>query len=138
MSPMLLDELSGLKVELLTTGATSTMLASTAGEVVAWGASPCYGELGFGDKGPKSSTKPDYVADLRGAAVLGLAMGVAHTLVLVDTGAAASKAVFDKLPLLVVPQPPAAAAGAKKRKDDDKPAAAAAAASAAAPKKSKK
>ncbi len=124
MYPMPIDELSGMRVTHLTSGATSTMLA-TDDATVTWGASPCFGELGLGDKGPKSSAKPDYVHALKGARILGLAMGVAHTLAIVDVDQPASLAVAAAFPVLRVADPAAKPADGKKRKAE--PAAAAAA-----------
>ncbi len=55
MHPLPMEEVSGLNIRVLATGASSTILA-VDDTTIAWGASPTYGELGFGEK-MKSSTK---------------------------------------------------------------------------------
>lgn len=59
MYPKPVQDLSGWTIHHVTAGLTSTMIAADD-SVIAWGASPTYGELGLGDM-VKSSTTPKEV-----------------------------------------------------------------------------
>ena len=55
MYPICVSDLTGFAVRCLASGASSTVLAAED-KVVAWGTSPCFGELGFGEKvGPHAA-----------------------------------------------------------------------------------
>ena len=101
MRPTIFSDLAGVKVTGVAAGATSILVATGELQTVAFGPSPTYGEMGFGEE-QKSSVKPKYVDDLTGLPVLGVAMGLGCGLVLVDGEGAgaegeAARAVLAKL-----------------------------------------
>jgi alpha-tubulin suppressor-like RCC1 family protein len=119
MYPKIVDELGQWNTHCMA-GSNHCVLVGSDTSVIAWG-NPVCGELGFGDgsKGPKSSSKPRKVDDLEGVPVLGVAMGYAHTLLLVDTDDKADAEHIETLPVFEPPADPAAAtaaAGGKKNK----------------------
>lgn len=67
--PTLYDELQGLKIRDVSVGVSSTICVSHGDDpmVITWGCSPTYGELAYGEKGPKSSTKVKEVDSLKDA-----------------------------------------------------------------------
>lgn len=60
MYPKPVQDLAGWNIKYIGTGNTSIIVAADE-SVIAWGASPCYGELGFGDM-QKTSTVPKEVS----------------------------------------------------------------------------
>lgn len=60
MYPKPVQDLAGWNIKHIGTGNTSIIVAADD-SVIAWGASPCYGELGFGDM-QKTSTVPKEVS----------------------------------------------------------------------------
>lgn len=102
--PKVLHDLSGWEVRGMTCGATSTMVC--AGEsVIAWGPSPTWGELGFGDGEKrrglvvKTSPKPKLVDALEGATTLDVRLGLQFS-VMVVVRDEAGDAVLEKLATL--------------------------------------
>lgn len=62
MYPKPIQDLAGWNIKYIGTGYTSIIVAADD-TVIAWGASPCYGELGLGDM-QKTSTVPKEVRDI--------------------------------------------------------------------------
>jgi alpha-tubulin suppressor-like RCC1 family protein len=113
MIPKYEAPLQGFKVRVVASGNTSTLVAADT-SLIAWGASPTYGELGFGEE-TKSSTKHKLVDDLEGILTIDVASGLGATIALIDTFSstpAAEKArkliAEGKLPAYVPPEPKAA------------------------------
>lgn len=63
-----------------------------------WGATPTYGELGYGDSKPKSSTTPQEIKPLDGLSVLSVACGYGHSIFIVEDTEEESKKRVDKFP----------------------------------------
>ena len=103
LKPTIFEELQGIKVMDVACGVSSTIVALEDHTIVTWGPSPTYGELGYGDGNPKSSTKPKEVDSLRGAKVRPgcVAAGYASTFVLVDNDDPESKKVLEAAPVLI-------------------------------------
>lgn len=80
MYPKPIQDLAGWDIHHAAAGFTSVIVAADE-TVIAWGASPTYGELGFGEL-TKSSTIPKEVSKLAGVKVLSLSMGMSHTLLI--------------------------------------------------------
>ncbi|CAH1104575.1 unnamed protein product [Psylliodes chrysocephalus] len=78
MYPKPIQDLAGWNIKHIATGLTSIIVAADE-SVIAWGASPCYGELGLGDM-QKTSTTPKEVNKLSGVKVISLAMGLCFTI----------------------------------------------------------
>ncbi|CAH0557019.1 unnamed protein product [Brassicogethes aeneus] len=78
MYPKPIQDLAGWNVQHIAAGFTSIIL-SADDSVIAWGGSPTYGELGIGEM-QKSSTTPKEVNKLANMKILGLSMGMCHTL----------------------------------------------------------
>lgn len=81
-------------------GFTSTII-SADDSLIAWGASPTYGELGLGDL-QKSSSVPKEVSKMAEMKIPQVAMGYSHTLLLVNTDDEKTKEKYDKLNAFVV------------------------------------
>lgn len=101
-------ELQGWNVDMIACGNNHTSLIAD-GCVIVWGSGCQFGELGFGDNGPKSSAKPKKVDLLEGATVNQVACGITHTVYL------ASGDALDSLPAYT-PEPDAVEAAPKKGK----------------------
>jgi len=116
LKPTIFEELQGIKILAVACGVSSTIVALEDHTIVTWGPSPTYGELGYGDGNPKSSTKPKEVDSLRGAKVPPncVAAGYAASFVLVDFEDEESKKVLEALPTLELDEP----VGALKRGAD--------------------
>lgn len=80
MYPKPVQDLTGWDIHHVAAGNTSIITAADE-TVIAWGASPTYGELGIGEF-TKSSTVPKEVTQLTGVKVLGLSMGLCHTMLI--------------------------------------------------------
>lgn len=80
MYPKPVQDLAGWNINAIATGQTSIMI-SADDSMIAWGASPTYGELGLGEFN-RSSATPKEVNSFSEIKVLGLAMGLTHTLVI--------------------------------------------------------
>ncbi|PXF44862.1 Protein RCC2 [Gracilariopsis chorda] len=82
MYPKPLFDLQGWQVRSVAVGPSSVAVAAEQ-STISWGASPTFGELGYGE-GPKSSTKPKKMEALEGLEVKQIAMGIAFTVMIVD------------------------------------------------------
>lgn len=98
MYPTVEEQVHGWRVRSVSVGATSTAVAADR-SLITWGASPTFGELGYGADGKKSSTKSAAVETLAGAICMQLASGSACTLAVVDIDDDKSKAVLEKVPV---------------------------------------
>lgn len=90
-------DLQGWEIRSLASGSTSTVV-STERSVISWGGSPTFGELGYGEGKPKSSTKPQVMASLEGLLVSQVTEGMAFTAMLVSAENDDEKKIFDALP----------------------------------------
>ncbi|KAG4080625.1 hypothetical protein HA402_013155 [Bradysia odoriphaga] len=96
MYPKPVQDLAGWHITSI--GCSNTSIIISADDtLIAWGASPTYGELGLGDL-LKSSTVPKEVTRLTGMKMPQVAMGLSHSLVLVNTDDEATLAKYEKLP----------------------------------------
>ncbi|KAJ8920772.1 hypothetical protein NQ315_004913 [Exocentrus adspersus] len=95
MYPKPVQDLAGWNIKHIGTGNTSIIVAADD-SVIAWGASPCYGELGFGDM-QKASTVPKEVTKLAGVKVLSLAMGLCFTLLIAQNDTPEQKQKLETL-----------------------------------------
>lgn len=83
MYPKPIFDLQSNDIHLLSSGATSTVAASER-NVVTWGGSPTFGELGYGPGTAKSSSKPRVVEALEGLYCKSAAEGVAFTVLVME------------------------------------------------------
>ncbi|XP_063223911.1 protein RCC2 homolog isoform X2 [Bacillus rossius redtenbacheri] len=81
MYPKPVQDLAGWNVRSVGCGVTSIVIAADD-SVIAWGPSPTYGELGFGEI-HKSSTTPMEVKALEGVYVMQVTLGMGHSLFVV-------------------------------------------------------
>ncbi|KAM7351611.1 protein RCC2 isoform 1-T2 [Cochliomyia hominivorax] len=96
MYPKPVQDLSGWNITDI--GCSNTSIVISADDtLIAWGASPTYGELGLGEF-QKSSTVPKEVPKMDSMKIPQVAMGYSHTVLLVDTDNEATQAKYDKLP----------------------------------------
>lgn len=95
MYPKPIQDLAGWDIHIVAAGFTSIII-SADDSVIAWGASPTYGELGLGEF-QKSSITPKEVSKLEGVKVLQLTMGYSHSLLV---GATETQEQRDKLETL--------------------------------------
>ncbi|KAL1513895.1 hypothetical protein ABEB36_003235 [Hypothenemus hampei] len=95
MYPKPVQDLAGWNISHVATSHTSIVIAADE-TCIAWGASPTYGELGFGDM-QKSSTVPKEMTKMAGVKVVGLSMGYAHTLVIASEATPEHKAKLDTM-----------------------------------------
>ncbi|XP_015912785.2 protein RCC2 homolog [Parasteatoda tepidariorum] len=80
-------------------GCSNTSVVCVADEsVISWGASPTYGELGYGESRPKSSTTPQEVKPLNGLHIQAVACGYGHTLLIARDEAEEDQKELNKLP----------------------------------------
>lgn len=100
MYPKPVHDLQGWSVTDIGVSNTSVMI-SAEDSLIAWGASPTYGELGLGDL-QKSSASPKEVTKMEGMKIPQVTMGFSHTLLICDTEHAGTKAKYDSLPKFVV------------------------------------
>lgn len=87
MYPTPFMDLAGWNIRSLSCGATTYGCSARYGNeksVITWGQSNGYYELGFGESGKKSSANPDKCMALEGVDCYQVAMGVGHSLFLVD------------------------------------------------------
>lgn len=116
--PKPLADLSGFKVRSLACGRTSTIVAGET-TLATWGPSPCFGELGYGDKLKrggsivKTSTKVKVVDSLDGGHVECVAMGSCFSAILIRRETAADEKLVGAFPILdEIPGPSSAAENA--------------------------
>lgn len=110
-------ELQGWVVRSVACGSTSTAVAAER-SLISWGPSPTFGELGYGEGKPKSSTKPKVMESLEGLIGTQVAAGLAFTAILVRIEDEKDQKIFDALPTLEIEDEEEADApvGGEKRK----------------------
>lgn len=84
MRPTIIDALANNAhvVTALSAGSGTLFCSTTTGSTVSWGQGP-HGELGYGEKGGKSSAKPLFVEKLDKCIVTDVSCGYGHTLFLI-------------------------------------------------------
>ncbi|KAM9370368.1 protein RCC2 [Phaethornis superciliosus] len=97
MYPKAVQDLCGWKIRSLACGKSSIIVAADE-STISWGPSPTFGELGYGDHKPKSSTAAQEVKTLDGIYTEQVAMGYAHSLVIARDETDAEKEKLCKLP----------------------------------------
>ncbi|KAM9176156.1 LOW QUALITY PROTEIN: protein RCC2 [Mergus octosetaceus] len=97
MYPKAVQDLCGWKIRSLACGKSSIIVAADE-STISWGPSPTFGELGYGDHKPKSSTAAQEVKTLDGIYTEQVAMGYAHSLVIARDESDAEKEKLRKLP----------------------------------------
>jgi hypothetical protein len=99
MHPALVDKVTGWSVHSVSSGNTSTAVASER-SLITWGPSPTFGELGYGaDAGIKSSMYSKEVDDLKGCRIKQVASGLCHTLAIVEINDDVAEEYLLKLPI---------------------------------------
>ncbi|NWX94586.1 RCC2 protein, partial [Nothoprocta pentlandii] len=76
----------------------SSIIVAADESTISWGPSPTFGELGYGDHKPKSSTAAQEVKTLDGIYTEQVAMGYSHSLVIARDESDAEKERLRKLP----------------------------------------
>ncbi|EMP26852.1 Protein RCC2, partial [Chelonia mydas] len=97
MYPKAVQDLCGWKIRSLACGKSSIIVAADE-STISWGPSPTFGELGYGDHKPKSSTAAQEVKTLDGIYPEQVAMGYAHSLVIARDESEVEKEKLKKLP----------------------------------------
>ncbi|XP_062449255.1 protein RCC2 [Rhea pennata] len=97
MYPKAVQDLCGWKIRSLACGKSSIIVAADE-STISWGPSPTFGELGYGDHKPKSSTAAQEVKTLDGIYAEQVAMGYSHSLVIARDESDAEKERLGKLP----------------------------------------
>lgn len=95
MYPKPIPDLSGWEIRCIGCSNTSVVVAADE-SVIAWGASPTFGELGFGEM-RKSSTTPMEVKALEGLYITAVTCGLSHTLMICRDESDEEKAKIEKL-----------------------------------------
>ncbi|XP_055644647.1 protein RCC2 homolog [Toxorhynchites rutilus septentrionalis] len=93
MYPKPVQDLAGWNITSIGTGNTSIVI-SADDSLIAWGASPTYGELGLGDL-QKSSSTPKTVSRMEGMKIPQVSMGYSHTLLLANVEHELTKQKYD-------------------------------------------
>nr|XP_039329695.1 protein RCC2 isoform X1 [Saimiri boliviensis boliviensis] len=97
MYPKAVQDLCGWRIRSLACGKSSIIVAADE-STISWGPSPTFGELGYGDHKPKSSTAAQEVKTLDGIFSEQVAMGYSHSLVIARDESEAEKEKVKKLP----------------------------------------
>uniref|UniRef100_G3UGN6 Protein RCC2 n=1 Tax=Loxodonta africana TaxID=9785 RepID=G3UGN6_LOXAF len=97
MYPKAVQDLCGWKIRSLACGKSSIIVAADE-STISWGPSPTFGELGYGDHKPKSSTAAQEVKTLDGIFTEQVAMGYSHSLVIARDEGETEKEKIKKLP----------------------------------------
>ncbi|XP_071451765.1 protein RCC2 homolog [Hetaerina americana] len=97
MYPKPVQDLAGWQIRSLGCSHTSIVVAADE-SVIAWGPSPTYGEMGFGEI-RKSSTTPIEVKSLEGVHVLQVACGMGHSLMIAREESEQESIRIQKLPV---------------------------------------
>uniref|UniRef100_A0A803SQN1 RCC1-like domain-containing protein n=1 Tax=Anolis carolinensis TaxID=28377 RepID=A0A803SQN1_ANOCA len=97
MYPKTVQDLCGWKIRSLACGKSSIIVAADE-STISWGPSPTFGELGYGDHKPKSSTSAQEVKTLDGIYVEQVAMGYSHSLAIARVESEAESEKAKKLP----------------------------------------
>ncbi|XP_029155280.1 protein RCC2 homolog [Nylanderia fulva] len=95
MYPKPIQDLSGWEIRCVGCSQTSVVVAADD-SVIAWGASPTFGELGFGEM-RKSSTTPMEVKALEGLYITAVTCGLSHTLMICRDDTEEERAKINKL-----------------------------------------
>nr|XP_034185599.1 protein RCC2 homolog [Osmia lignaria] len=95
MYPKPIQDLSGWEIRCVGCSQTSVVVAADD-SVIAWGASPTFGELGFGEM-RKSSTTPMEVKALEGLYITAVTCGLSHTLMICRDESEEEKVKINKL-----------------------------------------
>ncbi|XP_008588381.1 PREDICTED: protein RCC2 [Galeopterus variegatus] len=97
MYPKAVQDLCGWRIRSLACGKSSIIVAADE-STISWGPSPTFGELGYGDHKPKSSTAAQEVKTLDGIFSEQVAMGYSHSLVVARDESETEKEKIKKLP----------------------------------------
>ncbi|XP_077644322.1 protein RCC2 [Lonchura striata] len=97
MYPKAVQDLCGWRIRSLACGKSSVIVAADE-STISWGPSPTFGELGYGDHKPKSSTAAQEVKTLDGIYTEQVAMGYSHSLVIARDESEAEQEKLRKLP----------------------------------------
>lgn len=100
MYPKPVHDLAGWNINSIGAGYNSILISAEA-SVIAWGASPTYGELGLGDE-VKSSSVPKIVPDLHSMEVTHVAVGFSHSLLLVNVEHENTKQKYEALSEFII------------------------------------
>ncbi|XP_066591146.1 protein RCC2 homolog isoform X1 [Prorops nasuta] len=95
MYPKPIQDLSGWEIRCVGVSNTSVVVAADE-SVIAWGSSPTFGELGFGEM-RKSSTTPMEVKAVEGLYITAVTCGLSHTLMICRDESEEEKAKINKL-----------------------------------------
>uniref|UniRef100_A0A8C9WQQ0 Regulator of chromosome condensation 2 n=1 Tax=Scleropages formosus TaxID=113540 RepID=A0A8C9WQQ0_SCLFO len=108
MYPKAVQDLCGWKIRSLACGFLGLFCASKAiscsiiiaadESTISWGPSPTFGELGYGDNKPKSSTTAQEVKTLDGIYIEQVVMGYSHSLAIARQETEAEREKLKKLP----------------------------------------
>ncbi|XP_055592088.1 protein RCC2 homolog isoform X2 [Uranotaenia lowii] len=96
MYPKPVQDLAGWNITSIGTSNTSIVIAADD-SLIAWGASPTYGELGLGDL-QKSTSTPKTIARCEGMKIMQISMGISHTLLLVNAEHEITKQKYESFP----------------------------------------
>lgn len=123
MYPKPLFDLQGWQIRSISSGATSTVVSAER-SVISWGCSPTFGELGYGEGKPKSSTKPKIMESVEGLVAMQVTEGMAFSAMLVSVDSDEDKKIFDALPMYEIeneePEDESGDTGAKRKLDNAK------------------
>ncbi|KAI4824975.1 hypothetical protein KUCAC02_020681 [Chaenocephalus aceratus] len=97
MYPKAVQDLCGWKIRSLSCGKSSIIIAADE-STISWGPSPTFGELGYGDNKPKSSTTAQEVKTLDGVYIEQVMMGYCHSLVIARQDTEQEQERLKKLP----------------------------------------
>ncbi|XP_071806034.1 protein RCC2 homolog [Asterias amurensis] len=98
MYPKPVPDLTGWKVRDL--GCSNHSIVLVADEsVISWGPSPTFGELCYGENGPRSSTQAKEVKPLEGLHIHALCCGLGHTLFIARSDTVAERRKVRQLPM---------------------------------------
>ncbi|KAL5014792.1 hypothetical protein ScPMuIL_009062 [Solemya velum] len=98
MYPKLVQDLSGWRIRSIGCCNRSVVVAADE-SVISFGPSPTYGELGYGDNKPRSSTQPQELKTLDGVYVHSVSCGYGHTLFIARSDSDQEKEKLEKLPI---------------------------------------
>nr|XP_044622606.1 protein RCC2-like [Equus asinus] len=97
MYPKAVQDLCGWRIRSLACGKSSILVAADK-STISWGPSPTFGELGYGDHKPESSTAAQEVKMLDGVFTEQVAMGYSHSLVIARDESETEKEKIKKPP----------------------------------------
>lgn len=97
MYPKPVQDLQGWHIKDIGCASHSIVVIAEEG-CASWGTSPTYGELGYGEFKPKSSSVPQEIKPLDGLNVLKVSCGFGHTLLIAQDNEEEGKKKIEKLP----------------------------------------